>query len=167
MQNTDDPLARYRPSGAAVAVQRAAISPTGIRLQPYKAFAAHSDSRSSLLQLKRSLVRKPQTSIAVPYAYLTKVISDGYGFVFSLTFSLPFPSNAMVVEIRGEGMTPLVDAILRGAATHVQIFDPERFLPLPEGDFDTEADEWKGEAVVKEISITDKNSLDVDNKTRH
>jgi hypothetical protein len=72
----------------------------------------------------------------------------------------------MVVEIRGEGLTPLLDGILRGTVSSVQIFDPEKFIAPPEGDFDRQADEWRGQGVVKELAVTDKSSPH-ESTTRH
>ncbi len=161
----DDPLAKYRYPGAAPPAKRVAVSQSGIKLREYNAFETDA-SRCSLLLLKRGLVRKAETELALPYSAITEVISDGYGFGFSLTFALPFPTKAMVVEIRGEGLTPLLDGILRGTVRSVRIFDPERFLPPPEGDFDKEADEWRGAAVVKELTVTDKNTP-TQSTTRH
>lgn len=167
----EDPLAKWRRPGSRQ-VQRkesdgelAVAPPSGIRPREYKAFVSDT-ARVPLLLLKRGLVKKAEADIAVPYGYLTKVISDGYGFGFSLTFSLPFPSAAMVVEIRGEGLTPLLDGILSGTVKSIQLFDPDRFLPLNEGDFDIEADEWRGVAVVKDMTVTDKASP-AENTTKH
>ncbi len=143
----------------------AVAPPCGIRPREYKAFVSGT-VRVPLLLLRRGLVKKAEADIAVPYGYLTKVISDGYGFGFSLTFSLPFPSGAMVVEMRGEGLTPLLEGILSETVKSVQLFDPDRFLPPKEGEFDIEADEWRGCAVVREIAVTDKNTL-AENTTRH
>jgi hypothetical protein len=161
----DDPLAKYRHPGASAPVKSSAVSASGIKLREYEAFETDA-SRASLLLLKRGLVKKPATELALPYNAIAEVISDGYGFGFSLTFSLPFPAGAMVVEIRGEGLTPLLDGILRGTVRSIQIFDPERFLPPKEGKFDKEADEWRGDAVVKELTVTDKNTPNESN-TRH
>jgi hypothetical protein len=49
----------------------------------------------------------------------------------------------MVVEIRGEGLTPLLDGISRGTVRSIQLFDPDHFLPPKEGEFDIEADTWQ------------------------
>jgi hypothetical protein len=70
------------------------------------------------------------------------------------------------VEIRGEGLLPLLDGILSGTVKSVQLFDPDRFLPPKEGDFDIEGDEWRGPCVIKHISITERNSPD-ENTTKH
>jgi hypothetical protein len=161
----DDPLAKYRHPGAVAPAKRLAVSPSGITLREYSAFESDA-SRCSLLLLKRGLVRKAATELALPYGAITEVISDGYGFGFSLTFALPFPTKAMVVEVRGEGLTPLLDGILRGTVRIIQIFDPERFFPPPEGNFDKQADEWRGPAMVKELTVTDKNTP-VESSTRH
>jgi hypothetical protein len=166
MQDLDDPLAKYRRPGEARQSVPPELSSSGIKLREYKAFA--TDARPSLLLLKRGLVRKPETDQAIPYGYLCNVISDGYGFGFSLTFALPFPAGPLVVELRGEGLTPLLEGILRGTVASVQMFDPERFLPPPEGTFDKEADEWRGVPMVREITVTDKNTpAGSENTTRH
>ena len=141
------------------------ISSSGIRLREYKAFAVDA-SRCSHLLVHRGVVRKPETSRALPYSYLTNVVSDGYGFYFSINYSLPFPSGPTIVEFRGEGMTPLLEAILHSSVSHVQVFDAEKFICLPEGDFDKEADEWRGATVVREITITEKNSPE-ESSTKH
>jgi hypothetical protein len=161
----NDLLAAYRAPGASKPVKPSPVSPSGIRLREYKAFVTES-SRSSHLLIKRSLLKKPETVRALPYSALTNVVTDGYGFVFSLTFSLPLPFGTVTIDFRGEGMTPLVDAILRGTATEVQLFDPEKFIAPAEGDFDREADEWQGATVVKEITIADKHSGE-EPTTRH
>ena len=166
-----DPLAKWRKPGSGPVEQKetggilAVAPPTGIRPREYKAFVSDG-SRASLLLVKSSLVKKPEASHAYSYAYLTEVICDGYGFGFSLTFALPFPTGPVIVEIRGEGLLPLLDGILKGTVSSVQLYDPDRFLPPQEGDFDIEANEWKGPCVIKHISVTEKNSPD-ENTTKH
>jgi hypothetical protein len=96
---------------------------------PRQAFVFAADaSRCSHLLIKRSLVKRPETSRALPYSYLTNVVTDGYGFYFSLTFSLPSPSSPAIPEFRGEGMTSLLKAILHSSVS--QIFDAGN-SPLP------------------------------------
>ena len=165
MNDLDDPLASYRRPGASLPTKDAVISSSGIRLREYKAFVIDA-TRCSHLLIKRSLVKKPETSRALPYSYLTNIVTDGYGFYFSLTFSLPFPSGPTIVEFRGEGMTPLMEGILRSSVSHVQIFDAEKFIAPSEGDFDKQADEWRGATVVREITITEKNSPE-ESSTKH
>ena len=165
MKDLDDPLALLRRPGASLAAKDAPVSTSGIRLREYKAFVTDA-GRCSHLLIKPSLVKKPETSRALPYSYLTNVVTDGYGFVFSLTFSLPFPSGPAIVDFRGEGMTPLMEGILRGSVSQVQIFDAEKFIAPADGDFDKEADEWRGGAVIREITITEKNSPD-ESSTKH
>jgi hypothetical protein len=140
-------------------------SPSGIRPREYKAFVTDA-GRISMLHIKSGLVKKPQADIAVPYSYLTKMTSDGYGFVFGLMFSLPSPVGAISVRFRGEGMGPLVDGILNGTVKSIQLFDPDRFLPPKEGDFDIEADEWRGPCVVKDIVILEQGDP-LPNNTKH
>ena len=141
----------------------AVAPPSGIRPREYKAFVTESE-RTPMLLVQTGLVKKPEADVAFSYGYLTKVISDGYGLAFSVVFALP--SGQAVVLFRGEGMRPLVDGILRGTVSSVQLFDPDRFLPTQEGDFDIEADAWNGPCVIKHISITDNNSPDF-NTTKH
>jgi hypothetical protein len=167
----EDPLAKWRRPGSKPAEGKetggvvAVAPPSGIRPREYKAFVSDA-SRTPMLLVKPSLVKKPEASQAFPYGYLTKVICDGYGFSISLTFALPFPSGPAVVEIRGEGLLPLLDGILNGTVKSVQLFDPDRFIPPKDGDFDIEADEWRGPCVIKHISITEKNSP-AENTTKH
>jgi hypothetical protein len=163
MVELDDRLAKFRKSAATV--RTAATSVYDIRLRPYRAFA-EQESRAAYLLLKGGLIKKAQSDFGLPYGYLTKFISDGYGFCFSLTYALPAPSGPMVIEIRGEGLTPLLESILRGTAREVQIFDPHRFEAPPEGTFDKTEDAWQGVPVVREILVTDKNS-EVQPDTRH
>lgn len=168
---TEDPLAKWRKPGyKPVNLEEtggvAAVAPlSGIRPREYKAFVSDGE-RAPMLLVKCSLVKKPAASQAFPYGYLTKVICDGYGFGFSLTFALPFPSGPAIVEIRGEGLLPLLDGILKGTVSSVQLFDPDRHLPTKEGDFNIEADAWEGPCVIKHISITEKDSPN-ENLTKH
>ena len=67
---------------------------------------------------------------------------------------------------RGTGLAPLVDAILSGTVKSVELFDPDRFLPPKEGDFDIEADEWRGPCVVRDISIFEQGDT-LPNNTKH
>jgi hypothetical protein len=162
----DDPLAKYRRPGSKAPVKEFLVSSSGIKLREYKAFTSDS-SRSPLLLLKPGLVKKPVADLALPYS-LTRVVSDGFGFCFTLTFAVPFPSGPVIVAFAGEGMTPVLDAILRGVATQVQVFDPEKFIPPAPGDWDKLAHEWRGPAVVKEITITDKNTpTENESTTKH
>jgi hypothetical protein len=167
----EDPIKKWRRAGyKPVAVKEtdgvtAVAPPSGIRPREYRAFASET-SRMPMLRLKSSLVKKPEADIALPYACLNKVTSDGYGFVCGLIFSVPFPVGALIVRFRGEGMGPLVDAILRGVVTTVQIFDPDRFIVPQEGEFDVEADEWRGPCVVRDISITEQGAP-LPNTTKH
>ena len=164
----DDPLAKWRRPGSKPVQVRdeMAVAPlSGIRPREYKAFVSDT-SRVPMLRVRSSLVKKPEADIAVPYACLTKVTSDGYGFFFGLVFSLPFPVGAMTVKFRGEGMGALVEGILAGTIKNVQVFDPDRFLPPKDGDFDIEADEWRGPCVVKDISITEQGDP-LPNTTKH
>lgn len=167
----EDPLAKWRRPGSRPAEGKetggvlAVAPPSGIRPREYKAFVSDA-ARTPMLLLKMGLVKKAEADLALSYGYLTKVISDGYGFGFSLTFALPFPSGPAVVEIRGEGLLPLLDGILNSTVKSVQLFDPDRFIPPKDGDFDIEADEWRGPCVIKHISITEKNSP-VENTTKH
>jgi len=167
----EDPLKKWRKPGSAPAEQKekggiASVAPlSGIKPREYKAFVSEG-SRSPLLLIKRGTVKQPETDLGFSYGYLTKVISGGYGFGFSLTFALPFPSGPAIVEIRGEGLTPLLDGILKGTVSSVQLFDPDRFLPPKEGDFNIEADAWEGPCVIKHISVTEKDSPD-ENSTKH
>lgn len=171
MAMVEDSLAKWRRPGSKPVQSKetdgvvAVSPPPGIRLRPYKAFAADT-MRVPMLMLKRGLVKKPEAEIALPYGYLNKITSDGYGFVFSMSFARPHPWGPVVVEIRGEGMSPLVDGILSGTIKSVQIFDPDRHLPTEGGDFNIEADAWEGPCVVKDISVTEKNSP-VESATKH
>jgi len=168
---TDDPLAKWRRPGSKPVQGKesdgvvAVAPPSGIRPREYKAFVADT-VRVPMLLLKCGLVKKAEPDIALPYASITKITSDGYGFVFGLTFSLPFPVGAMSVRFRGEGMAPLFDAIVSGTAKSVQLFDPDRFLPPKEGDFDIEADEWRGPCVVRDIAILEQGEP-LPNNTKH
>jgi hypothetical protein len=162
---TDDPLAKWRRPGDVLVKEpdATATADGSIKRGTYKAFAEDT-ARVPLLVLKSGLVKLPKTDKAFPYACISKVISDGYGFFFSLVFNLA--SGKVVVEFTGEGMGPLLDAIGRGTVTKVQIFDPDRFLPPAPGAFNAEADEWRGATVVHDINITDRFSPG-ENTTRH
>ncbi len=167
----EDPLAKWRKPGSGPVEQNetggvlAVAPPTGIKRREYKGFTSEA-SRIPLLQIKRGTVKQPETDLDLPYGYLTKIISDGYGFSFSLTFALPFPSGPAIVEIRGEGMGLMLDGIRRGTVASVQIFDPDRHLPPKEGDWDVEAHEWRGPCVIKHLSVTTKDSP-VEHTTQH
>lgn len=164
----DDPLAKWRRPGSPPVVPKdgMAVAPlSGIRPREYKAFLS-DPSRVPMLRIRSSLVKKPEADIALPYAGLTKVTSDGYGFVFGLVFSVPFPVGAMTVKFRGEGMGPLVEGILSGTVKSVQLFDPDRFLPPKDGDFDIEADEWRGPCVVRDIALLEQGEP-LPNTTKH
>src|ERR1700689_2687217 len=100
---TDDPLAKWRKPGAkpVEAADGMAVAPlSGIRPREYKAFVSDA-SRVPMLRIRSSLVKKPEADIALPYACLTKVSADGYGFSVGLIFSLPFPVGAVTVKLRG------------------------------------------------------------------
>jgi hypothetical protein len=164
---SDDPLAKWRKDGPlpetkdGLAVARV----SGIRPREYKAFAADT-VRSPHLQLRRGLIKRAEADISLNYAHLCETVSDGYGFGFSMTFARPLPWGPCVVEIRGEGLAPLLDGILNGTVKSIQLFDADRFLPPKEGDFDIEADEWRGPCVVKDITITEPGQTP-QNTTRH
>src|ERR1700733_8465850 len=97
---TDDPLAKWRRPGAKPAQGKesdgvlAVAPPSGIRPREYKAFVSDT-ARVPMLLLKCGLVKKAEPDIALPYASITKVTSDGYGFVFGVILSLPFPVGAL------------------------------------------------------------------------
>jgi hypothetical protein len=166
----EDPLAKWRKPGSVLTEQKesdgvVAVAPlTGIRPREYKAFT--SEAGIPLLLIKRGTVKQPATDLDLAYTYLTKIISDGYGFSFSLTFALPFPSGPAIVEIRGEGMGAMLEGIRRGTVASVQIFDPDRHLPAKEGDWDIEAHEWRGPCVIKHLAVTTRDSKD-ENTTTH
>ena len=166
-----DPLAKWRKAGYQPAELEevgsvTAVAPFGgIKPREYKAFVSDS-SRLPMLLIKRGTVKQPKTDLTLPYGYLTKIISDGYGQVVSFTFVLPMSSSPTVVLFEGEGMEAMIDGIRRGAVSSVQIFDPDRHLPTPEGDFDIEAYEWRGPCVIKHISVTAKDSP-AENTTKH
>jgi hypothetical protein len=122
--------------------------------------------RVPMLLLKCGLVKKAEPDIALPYSGITKVTSDGYGFVFGLMFSLPFPVGAMSVTFRGEGMAPLIEGIVSGTVKSVQLFDADRFQCPKEGEFDIEADEWRGPCVVRDIAILEQGDP-VPNTQKH
>jgi hypothetical protein len=167
----DDPLAKWRRGGATLVKVKESdgvtvVAPaSGIRPREYKAFVAEA-SRVPMLRIRTSLVKKPEADIALPYGYLTKVDTDGYGFFFGLTFSVPFPVGAMTVKFRGEGMGSLVDGIIGATVKSVEVFDPDRFLSPKEGDFDNEADEWQGPCVVRDIAIFEQGDA-MPNTTKH
>ena len=166
-----DPLAKWRKPGSGPAEQNgsdeiaAETPPKRLRPREYKAFTS-SGSRVPMLLIKRGTEKQPETDLAFPYSYLTKVISGGFGFGFSLTFATPFPSGPAVVEIRGEGLSALLEGILEGTVKSVQVFDPDLHLPPEEGDWDIEAHQWRGPCVIKHLSVTEKNSPD-QNLTKH
>jgi hypothetical protein len=154
---TDDPLAKWRKPGskAVEAADGIAVAPlSGIRPREYKAQVSEA-SRVPMLRIRSSLVKVPKADLILPYASLVEVTSDGYGFFFGLIFSLPFPVGAVTIKFRGEGLNPLIEGIASWSVKTVQLFDPDRFLPPKEGDFDAEADEWRGPCVVRDISITE------------
>jgi hypothetical protein len=153
----DDPLAKWRKPGSkpAEAADGIAVAPlSGIRPREYKAYISEA-ARVPMLRIRSSLVKQPRADLILPYTSLIEVTSDGYGFFVGLIFSVPFPVGAMTVKLRGEGLTPLIEGIAAWTVKTVQLFDPDRFLPPNEGDFDAEADEWRGPCVVRDISITE------------
>jgi hypothetical protein len=168
-----DPLKKWEKTkpGAVPAEQKEAAEiigdtpPKKLKPREYKAFTS-AGSRQNMLLIKPGTKKIVEPDIAVPYGYLTKVISGGYGFGFSLTFALPFPSGPAIVEIRGEGLTPLLDGILEGTVKSLTVFDPDLHLPTKEGDWDIEAHEWRGPCVIKHLSITTKDSPH-ENTTKH
>jgi len=165
MEDFDDPLVPYRRPGSSLPGKDAMRSSSGIKLREYRAFVADS-VRSPLLYLRRGLVKHPLTARAFSYGDLRSIVSDEYGFFFSLTFSLAFPDGNVTVEFGGEGMNPLLDGIRRNVVSEVQIFDPEKFLPPEKGDFDADAYEWRGPVIVKELNFVDK-STPHENTSRH
>jgi hypothetical protein len=168
---TDDPLAKWRKPGSKPAQGKenhgvvVVAPPSGIRPREYKAFVT-DPARMPMLLLKCGLVKRPEADIALPYGSITKVTSDGYGFVFGLIFSLPFPVGALSIRFRGEGMVPLLDAIVSGTVRSVQLFDPDRFLPPQEGTYNVEGDEWTGPCVVRDIAIQEQGAP-LPNTTKH
>ncbi len=164
----EDPLAKWRRPGSKPVDtgDSLAVAPlSGIRPREYRAFEQEK-TRPMCLAFHPSLVRRPHAHIALPYAYFAGMTMDGYGFGFSITFAKPLPWGPVVVDVRGSGLNPLVNGILNGTVSSIQIFDPERHIPPNEGDFDIEADEWQGPCIVKEITFTTKNSSD-ESTTRH
>ena len=151
----NDPLAQFRRLGQRGPVRPAAGSVDAIKLREYKAFKADEASTPALLLIKKMIIKNgPAADRALSYGYLTDVISDGYGFVFSLTFCLPFP-GPLVVGFTGEGMGPVLDAILKRSVVEVQVFDPDRFSAPPEGNFDVAADAWRGVPIIREITFNE------------
>jgi hypothetical protein len=164
----NDPLAKWRHPGAKPIELRdemAVVPLSGIKPREYKAFVSET-SRVPMLRIRSSLVKKPEADIALPYAALTKVTSDGYGFSLGLIYSLPFPVGAVTVKLRGEGMGPLIDGILAGTVRSVQLFDADCFVAPKEGDFDIEANEWRGPCVVRDICLTEQGG-EKENATKH
>lgn len=159
----EDPIKKWRkPEENASAKSAAPLS--GIRPQEYKAFVS-DESRSSMLLIKRGTVKDPKTDLALSYGYLTKTISGAGGLVISLTFALP-SSGPTVVLLEGEGLGPLLDGILRGTVSSVEVFDPDRHLPTKDGEWDAEAYQWRGPCVVKHIGVSADNAPE-ENNTRH
>ena len=139
-----------RPSDDDVS---AVAPPKAIKLREYKAFISDGP-RSPMLVIKRGTTKRPETDLFFSYGYLASGIADGpLGQVFSLTFVLPMTSGRTVVLFEGEGLGPLLDGILRGAVSSVQIFDPAIFLPTEPGDWDVEGYKWVGPCVVRDISV--------------
>jgi hypothetical protein len=164
----DDPLAKWRKPGAKPVEARdgIAVAPlSGIRPREYKAFVLDA-ARVPMLRIRSSLVKQPRADLILPYTSLVEVTSDGYGFFFGLIFSVPFPVGAMTIKFRGEGLNPLVEGFAAWTVKSVQLFDPDRFLPPKEGEFDPEADEWRGPCVVRDISATEQGEP-LQNTTKH
>jgi len=159
----EDPIKKWRKPGESGGAKSAAPL-SGITPQEYKAFVSES-SRCSMLLIKRGTVKEPKTDLALSYGYLTKTISGAGGLVISLTFVLP-ASGPTVVLLEGEGLGPLLDGILRGTVSSVEVFDPDRHLPTKEGDWDVQAYEWRGPCVVKHIGVSADNAPE-ENNTRH
>src|SRR5579862_4633306 len=155
---TVDPLAKWRHPGAGPAKVKEShgiavvAPPSGIQLREYKAFLTDA-GYPRLLQIRSSLIKKPEADIAYPYSGITEITSDGYGFVLGIIFSLPFPIGSVSVTFRGEGMAPLVDAILNGSVKKIEVFDPDRHVPCEEGKFEIEADQWRGPCVIRDIAV--------------
>jgi len=81
---------------------------------------------------------------ALPYGYLVKVITDGWSLI-RLSFALPPWPGPLVVDIHGEFMGPIADAIVPGTATVVEVFDPAKHI-----------DTQEGAAIVREIEFISK-----------
>src|SRR5581483_7997223 len=62
--------------------------------------------------------------VALPYSYLCKVMTDGWSII-GLSFNMHWP-GPMVVQIRGEHLGPVADAIIAGTAAAVEVFDSAR-----------------------------------------
>jgi hypothetical protein len=139
--------------------------PKKLKPREYKAFTS-AGGRTPMLLIKTGTRKQPVPDEAFSYTYLTNVVSSGYGFSFSLHYSLPQPCGPVIIQIRGEGLTALLDGILEGTVKSLELFDPDRFLPTKAGDWDIEAHEWRGPCVIKHISITTKNSPHEDT-TKH
>jgi hypothetical protein len=137
--------------------------PKKIKPREYTAFIS-AGGRTPFLLIKMGTRKQPIPDQALSYGYLTNVVSSGYGFNFALHFSLP--GGALVVDVRGEGMTPLLDGILEGTVKTLEVFDPDRFLPTKEGDWDIEAHEWRGPCVIKHLAVITNDSKD-ENTTKH
>ena len=90
---------------------------------------------------------------ALPYGYITKITTDGWS-VISICFYLPWP-GPLVVDINGECLGPVADAIVAGTAVSVEVFDPARHI-----------DPEEGIAIIREIVIQDQSPLTDDN-TKH
>lgn len=147
----NDPLAQWRHAGSHPASAEKNSGPRTIRLREYKAFVADSE-RQAFLRICRGTVKNPESTRSYPAGYLNQIIDDDYGFTFTLIYNLPL-EGPLAIQFIGEGLTCVVDAILRGYAREVQIFDPDRFIAPPEGDFDIEADAWRGGPVIKDITF--------------
>jgi hypothetical protein len=142
----DDPLAKWRRSGAQPVPAPASATGAPPELVKYEAFG--EASFPARLWLKRGS-RDPDK--AFPYAYLTEVLTDNWSIV-SLTYCFPYP-GAIVVNIQGECLGPLAAAVISGSAAYAQLFEATTFIDPP-----------PGIAIIREIAVHDKPPV---NTTTH
>jgi hypothetical protein len=112
-----DPLAKFRKEP----ITSRAVSPDAHSgLKPYQAF--DGKDRVERLQIRRAFGPTHSPS----YGYLLDISYDGdYGTNFVLTYSF-----AMMVQVRGRNLQPVVSAIEQGFCRFIQQFDPdEHALP--------------------------------------
>lgn len=105
-------LAPTKETGGGAAVSAALV--------PYKPFGDQIGAARLLL--------KPggvETNRALPYGYLTDVKTDNYGLIIGLTYSIPFP-GPVVVQIEGNGLSSLAEAVIKGNVAWIEAFDPAR-----------------------------------------